>query len=119
MLFHYQIKNYYLYSQSTDMRNGLDALSGVVSNQLQRDPLSGDLYIFLNRRKNQLKLLHWQGDGFAMYYKRLEKGTFELPLLNGGTSQQISSEQLLFILQGVVLKTVRKHRRYTHQSVCK
>ncbi len=52
MLFHYQIKNYYLYSQSTNMRNGFDALSGLVRNQLQSDPLSGDLYIFVNRRNS-------------------------------------------------------------------
>ena len=119
MLFHYQIRNYYLYSESADMRSGFDSLSGLIRNQLQKDPLSGDLFIFINRRKNQLKLLHWQEDGFALFYKRLEKGTYELPKLNSKESGQISTEQLLFILQGVVLKTMQKHKRYTHITVSK
>ena len=51
MLFHYQIKNYYVYSQSTDMRSGIDSLSGLVRNQLQKNPLSGDLFIFVNKRR--------------------------------------------------------------------
>ena len=116
MLFHYQIKNYYVYSQSTDMRSGIDSLSGLVRNQLQKNPLSGDLFIFVNKRKTQLKLLHWQEDGFALFYKRLEKGTYELPKLNSN-SPQINAEQLLFMLQGVALKTLQKHKRYTHHSV--
>ena len=119
MLFHYQIKNYYVYTESTDMRNGIDSLSGIVKNQLQQNPLSGDLYIFLNKRKTQLKLLHWQDDGFAIFYKRLEKGTYELPIKGAGLSRQIKPEELLFMLQGVMLKTVKKRTRYTHQSVYK
>jgi transposase len=116
MLFHYQIRNYYLYDQSADMRSGIDSLSGLVRNQLQKNPLSGDLFIFVNKRKTQLKLLHWQEDGFALFYKRLEKGTYELPKLKGN-SPQINAEQLLFMLQGIALKTLQKHKRYTHASV--
>ena len=101
------------------MRSGFDSLSGLVRNQLQKDPLNGDLFIFINRRKTQLKLLHWQQDGFALFYKRLEKGTYELPKLTGSESGQINAEQLLFMLQGVVLKTVQKHTRYTHGMVSK
>ena len=55
MLFHYQIKNYYVYTEGTDMRSGIDSLSGIVKNQLQQNPLSGDLFIFLNKRKTQIK----------------------------------------------------------------
>ena len=116
MLFHYQIKNYYVYTDSTDMRSGIDSLSGLVLNQLQKNPLSGDLFIFVNKRKTQVKLLHWQEDGFALFYKRLEKGTYELPKLNSN-SVRINAEQLLFMLQGVALKTLQKHKRYTHHSV--
>ena len=119
MLFHYHIKNYYVYSQSTDMRRGIDSLSGLVTNQLKQNPLCGDLYIFLNRRKTQLKLLHWQDDGFALFFKRLEKGTYELPSLDGNLSSQINAEQLLFMLQGVALKTVQKRLRYSHKCVSK
>ena len=112
MLFHYQIRNYYLSISPTDMRKGIDSLAGVVTNELGKNPLTGDLFIFANRRKNQLKMLHWQGDGYAVFYKRLEKGTYELPLNN-----QITSEQVLFLLQGVVIKSVKKHKRYSHHIV--
>jgi transposase len=91
------------------MRKGIDSLAGVVTNELGKNPLTGDLFIFTNRRKNQLKMLHWQGDGYALFCKRLEKGTYELPANN-----QITSEQVLFLLQGVVLKSVEKHKRYSH-----
>lgn len=111
MLFHYQIRNYYLFTTPTDMRKGMDSLCGLVYAEHGQSPLSGDLFIFLNRRKNQIKMLHFQGDGFAVFYKRLEKGTYELPTDKSG---MISGEQLLFILQGLVLKSVKKHHRYSH-----
>lgn len=114
MLFHYQVRDYYLCTTHTDMRKGMDSLSGIVTNELRKDPLTGDLFIFINRRKNQLKMLHWQGDGYAMFYKRLEKGTYEVP-----ENTQITSEQLLFLLQGVVLKSIKKHSRYSHHLVNK
>lgn len=115
MLFHYQIKNYYLYTQSTDMRSGIDSLSGLVRNELKQNPLSGDLFIFVNKTKTHLKLLHWQEDGFALFYKRLEKGRYELPKLDA-TTAQIQAEQLLFMLQGIVLKSMQKHKRYAHKT---
>lgn len=118
MLFHYQIKNYYFYSQSTDMRCGIDSLSGLVQNNLNKNPVTGDLFVFVNKRRTQLKLLHWQQDGFALFYKRLEKGRYELPHLSNN-SLQITSEQLLFMLQGIMIKTVKKHTRYTHLIVDK
>ena len=120
MLFHYQVRDYFLYSQFIDMRKGIDSLAGIVTNHLQKDALTGDLFIFINRRGNQIKMLHWQGDGFGVFYKRLEKGTFELPANNLNlSSQQISPEKLLFILQGVSLKSVKKRMRYTHHFVNK
>jgi transposase len=107
--------NYYLYPGNTDMRKGFDSLSGLVSSQMQLDALSGSVFIFLNKKHNQVKLLLWEGDGFALYYKRLEKGTYELPAgadKNGSLS--ISSQQLQLILQGIALKSVRRRKRYQH-----
>jgi transposase len=118
MLFHYQVREYFLYSGAVDMRKGIDSLVGIVNNELGKDPLTGDLFIFINKRRRQMKMLHWQGDGFAVFYKRLEKGSYELPSSDSKISQQINPEKLLFILQGVVLKTLRKHKRYSHNSVC-
>ena len=118
MLFHYQIREYYLYKDYVDMRKGIDGLHGIVNNELQRDPLRGDLFIFINKNRNQIKMLHWQGDGFAVFYKRLERGRYEMiKSITVEKQEKINSEQLLFILQGVVLKSVRKHKRYTHENV--
>lgn len=117
MLFHYQVRGYFLYSRYTDMRKGIDSLCGIVSSRLNKNPLSGDLFIFINRRRNQVKMLHWQGDGFACFYKRLEKGTYETAEMNHAASLEISSQQLLFILEGVILNSVKKKKRYTHLLV--
>ncbi len=70
---------FFLYRHPTDMRKSFDGLSGLVINHLQQDPLSGDVYVFLNRRKNRIKLLLRDGDGFWIFYKRLEKGSFQIP----------------------------------------
>ncbi|MEP6594989.1 MAG: IS66 family insertion sequence element accessory protein TnpB, partial [Ginsengibacter sp.] len=67
--------NYYLSRQPTDMRRGFDSLSGLITLQLQMNVLSGSVFIFINKKRNQVKLILWEGDGLAMYYKRLEKGT--------------------------------------------
>ncbi|MBA3972504.1 MAG: IS66 family insertion sequence element accessory protein TnpB [Bacteroidetes bacterium] len=107
--------NYYLCRQPTDMRRGFDSLSGMVSMQLQMSVLSGSVFIFINKKRNQVKLILWEGDGLAMYYKRLEKGTYELPVYNDeNSSVSISSQELQLILQGISLKSVRKRKRYQH-----
>ena len=72
-----------------------------------RDPLSGDVYIFLNRRRTHVKLLVWDRSGFALYYKRLEEGTFELP-----PSEAPSWDQLVMMLEGVSMKKVLYRKRY-------
>jgi len=66
---------YYLYSRPTDMRKGFDSLCGIVKWQMALNALNGSVFIFLNRRRTHIKLLLWEGDGFSIYYKRLEKGT--------------------------------------------
>src|SRR3954470_20922479 len=110
--------NYYLYLGNTDMRKGFDSLSGLVSSQMQLNALSGSVFIFLNKKHNQVKLLLWEGDGFALYYKRLEQGTFEIPGADDKKeSLSISSQQLQLILQGISLKSVRRRKRYQHIEV--
>ena len=77
------------------MRKCIDFLSGIVSNKFKKNPLKGDLFIFMNARHNQLKMLHWQGDGFALYYKRLEKGTYELPDNQKNNCLDLTPDRLL------------------------
>ena len=79
-----------------------------------QDPLSGDVFIFLSKQRNKIKLLHWQNDGYIIYSKRLEKGTFELPK---GNSIEISAHQLQFILEGIYLSSIKKRVRYEHHFV--
>ena len=108
-------QGYWLYSEDTDMRKGFDRLHGIVKDQMHQDIFRGDIFIFINKRRNQIKLLHWEGDGLSMYYKRLEKGTYELPReTNQGGSISMSSEQLQYILSGVILNSIKKRKRYTH-----
>ena len=100
---------YYLYHGVADMRKGFDSLCGIVSSQMKLDALSGAIFIFINRRRSQVKLLLWEGDGLSLYHKRLEAGTFELPLCNTAV---ISHQQLQFILQGVALQKIEYRKRY-------
>jgi hypothetical protein len=105
---------YFLYRSATDMRKGFDGLSGVVRNSLGMDPLSGDVFIFLNRRRTHMKLLVWEESGFVVYYKRLEKGRFEYPNRTGsGGSLVISWRQLMLIIEGIELKSVRQRKRFS------
>ena len=91
------------------MRYGINSLAGLVQNELHFDPLSGDVFVFLGKRKNQIRLLQWDSDGFAMYIKKLEKGTFEWPK---GEDILITSHQLTLLLQGVMLESVRMRSRW-------
>ena len=120
MLFNYQIREYFLYSGFVDMRKGIDSLAGIVNNELEKNPLTGDLFIFINKRKRQIKMLHWQGDGFAVFYKRLEKGTYEFAHNNEDQNNMcIEAQTLQFILEGIKLSSIKKRKRYTHNVVNK
>jgi transposase len=103
----------YLYRGRTDMRKGVDSLCGLIRNELGQDPLSGELFVFFNRPHSLVKILMWDQDGFALYQKRLERGTFEIS--DGDLAhERITSQQLNFILAGVSLKNVRLRPRYQH-----
>jgi transposase len=107
--------NYFIYTAFTDMRKGFDSLSGIVLSQMQFNPLSGGIFIFINRRRTQLKLLQWEGDGFAIYYKRLEQGTYEMPEFQADQcSISISSKQLQNIFQGITMRRNYQRKRYQH-----
>ena len=93
------------------MRKGFNGLSGLVRNEMAQNPMSGAVYIFLNRRRDRMKILVWESGGFVMYYKLLEKGTFQRPKLNGN-SATISWHQLVLIMEGVELSSVKKRKRF-------
>ncbi len=111
---------YFVYGSQCDMRKGFDGLSGLVRNEFDMDPLLGDVFIFLSRSRNRIKILHWQGDGFCIYSKRLEKGTFELPEKKSvEKSVSITAQQLQLIIAGITLSSVKKRVRYEHHFVDK
>lgn len=107
-----------MYSHPTDMRKGFDGLSGIVTTALRSNPLSGDVYVFLNRRRDRIKLLLWDEDGFWIFYKRLEKGTFQIPphtLEN--TSIQLPYEELLMMIEGIDLSSIKRRIRYRRHAL--
>jgi transposase len=109
-------EKYYWYLPAVDMRKGFDSLCGLVQS-IGQNVVLGGIFIFCNRRRNQIKLLHWEGDGLAVYYKRLEKGRYELPVFDEPTGAcTIKSYQLQLILQGIELASVKHKYRYQHAA---
>lgn len=103
----------YLSSRPVDFRKCFDGLCGEINDYLGSDPLSGSLFVFYNKGRNRVKMLLWESDGFWLFYKRLEQGTFEIPPVMPDTrSVSLSGEQLQLILSGIELSSVRHRKRY-------
>jgi transposase len=110
-------RNYYLFSFPTDMRKSFDGLSGLVLKYYEARLYTGDIFIFINRRRNRIKLLCWQSGGFAIYYKRLEGGTFELPNNRGRDGHiKINRHELILMLEGIELKSIKYRKRYKRRA---
>lgn len=98
---------------ATDMRKGFDGLCGVVTSVLQKDPVSGQLFLFVNRRRDKMKILYWDGDGLAIWYRRLEQGTFQMPQVEDGqASVEIRSDELTMLIRGIDYSKVQRRKRY-------
>lgn len=103
----------FLCAQPIDMRKSFDGLTGLVESALALDPLSGHLFLFLNKRRDRLKILFWERDGLVIWYKRLEAGTFQWPTLDERTSQvELSMTDLALLLTGVDVASARRRKRY-------
>jgi transposase len=110
----------FLCSEPTDMRKGFDSLAHLVESSLTLDPLSGHLFVFRSRRGDRIKVLYWDRDGLALWYKRLEKGSFRFPAApSPGESKgvEVKAADLMMILDGVDLGSVRRQRRYSRETV--
>lgn len=108
----------FLCLEITDMRRGFDGLAAMASRVVGEDPLSGHLFVFRNRRQDRVKILYWDRDGFALWYKRLEKGTFKFPtpVTRGSGRTEIKASDLMMLLDGVDLRSVRRERRYARRA---
>lgn len=106
-------RRYYLYKESTDMRKSFNGLCGLVNNEMDKDLMKGDAFIFVNKRRTMIKVLIWDRTGFLIYYKKLSSGSFELPV-NGldCSHQELSMATLMMILEGVELKGIKMRKRY-------
>jgi transposase len=104
----------YLHARPTDMRKSFDGLCALVRNVFQADPLDGSLFLFVNRRGDRLKMLWWDRDGLALFYKRLEAGTFEMLRADGETATvEIDATELAMLLSGVSLASAKRRKRYS------
>ncbi len=101
----------YLCLEPTDMRKSFDTLAVLVREHLQGDPTSGTWFVFRGKQGNRLKILYWDRDGYALWHKRLEQGTFEFPKVIGeATGVSITATELSLILGGVALNAKRRPR---------
>ncbi len=93
------------------MRKSFNTLGAIVTARMELELLSGAGFVFINRRKTHLKILTWEGDGFSLYFKRLEKGTFEHPASESGF--ELSFEKLMLIFRGIETKKIQKRKRFS------
>ncbi|MBV8399914.1 MAG: IS66 family insertion sequence element accessory protein TnpB [Acetobacteraceae bacterium] len=103
----------WLGSQPVDLRRSFDGLAELVRQHLQADPLSGHVFVFRNQRSDRIKLLYWDEDGFVIFYKRLEQGTFRWPVPPPGhSSVRLRAAELAMLLDGVDWQAAPRSRRY-------
>jgi transposase len=100
--------------EPTDMRKGFDSLAALVRDHLGYDPLSGHLFVFRSRRGDRVKMLCWDRDGFTLYYRRLEEGTFRFPIATDANvpSVEVSAQELSLLLWGIDPSSVKRQKRY-------
>ena len=103
----------YLCTAPTDMRKSFDGLHTLVRQVFEVDPLDGHLFLFVNRRRDRVKILWWDRDGLALWYKRLEAGTYEVPVVGDDTQGvEIDATALALLLSGVELQSAKRRKRY-------
>src|SRR5215813_6362989 len=108
----------FLCADPTDMRKGFDSLAQLVESSLALDPLSGHLFVFRSRRGDRIKILYWDRDGYALWYKRLERGTFRLPAVKDGrASVEMKASELAMLLAGIDLRSVKRMPRFDRDAM--
>lgn len=107
---------YLLFSEPTDMRKSFHTLSGLVTNIMGANPHNGDVFIFINKHRNRIKLLHWEPGGMVIYSKMLERGTFSLPELSSATSSSYVMQwrDLVLLVEGIMEKADSRRNRLMH-----
>lgn len=107
----------YVCLSACDMRKSFDGLSALVRDALELDALAGHLYVFANRRRDRVKILYWDRDGFAVWSKRLEEGTYAIPFDEDGvTNREITAHELAALLSGIDLSQAKRRKRYERKA---
>jgi len=104
----------FLCMRPTDLRQSFDGLTGLVQECFGQDPLTGHLFLFVNRRGDRIKILYFDRDGLAIWYKRLEAGSFEMPSTAELDGVELQPAQLAMILSGIDLRSARQRKRFQH-----
>lgn len=99
----------------TDLRRGIDGLAGIVQSQFHLDPFENMLFLFCGRRRDRIKGLYWEGDGFLLLYKRLESGSFQWPR-NGEEARQLTAQQYRWLMEGLNVEQPKAHKAVTGLS---
>jgi transposase len=109
---------YHLYRKETDMRKSFNGLAGIVLNELGRRITEGDVFIFINKPRTHIKLLLWEKGGFTLFYRRLEKYAFEVPVFDlDAKSMSLTADELNFILKGISLNKIKYRKRYQQPAL--
>lgn len=111
------IERVYLARGSTDLRKSIDGLAVIVQECFELDPFSPCLYVFCNRKRDKLKILQWEHNGFWLHYRRLERGTFHWPSENDKTPMHISPRQLRWLLDGLQVNQSQAHREVNARTI--
>ena len=103
----------YVYLPAADLRKSFDGLTGLVRSAFAANPRNGSWFLFFNKRRDRLKILGWEPDGFSIWYKRLEAGTFRFPPPPAhGHAVEMRATDLAMLLDGVDLESVQRRKRY-------
>jgi transposase len=113
MLFPESQLRVWLYTRPTDMRRSYDGLSALIKGELAEDPLSGALFVFINRRQTQMKILYFDRSGYCIWSKRLEQGRFHAGR-EGPAKLALEWTDLKLILEGIDRGEIRRYKRYRH-----
>ncbi len=100
----------------TDLRKGIDGLATLVQSQFQLDPFTNTLFLFCGRRKDRIKALYWEGNGFVLLYKRLESGSFQWPR-NGEEVRKLTAQQYRWLMEGLQIDQPKAHKPMAGMSI--
>jgi len=105
---------FYLYTEATDMRKSFDGLSGLIQDFTITSSKESSVFVFINKRRDKVKLLHWSGSGYMLYYKRLEEGTFESPRYEVSRGMiRLSYTQIVMLIDGISIVNIKRRKRYS------